>query len=329
MSKIFFKGATSDRENRPLRAGDRVKYTVSKRLSPTRAIIHFLGKKVIADIPVSAPSKGMAIVRSVGEQIELYFPPKEEKTSISLSPISNERRMLLESGIKADEANVSYLKTTLRLIGDKLDNQWKAFLLSLIGKSIYLSPERIMNLMKPYWKNILLWLSERKKANTSVNITDKLIKLSSFRPEKEVIDTSLYSYLKSNGNIAIWILLFDTLTCDDEKKDAEEIETLILRLLLNKDKNSVLIPFFMLTSNSLRFVQYSEDGKNASFKAFGKDGEEIVEISLNPENERFRIELSFKSASLYNAFVKRKGNLTTSLKEKDIGTPFYITECLR
>lgn len=330
MNNIYFKLEPDNSNRPPLKVGDKVRYTVLKRINPSKAVIHFHGKKLMADIPGNYPEKGFAVVKRLGPPVELSFLDGKNskqktvsapvyKAGAELVEVDGARAFLLERGVKADKANVEYLLRMRKYLGAKFSGKATDTLVAFMGKKHFPSAERFEDFISGrFFRDLFSVL--RKNANGKSAVADKLIKLTWDKTKLRTrnLASSVKAAVSENGFAALWMLLFEVL--DESDADSfRRLKELLNLLSANKKENSQLdykvFPFLMDLGTGqnygmLELFTFRENGKQKRelcFRIFEEDGGELIELSVKDENGVWKIEAALSDEKVYAAMKEEEG----------------------
>lgn len=288
-----------------IRTGDSVQYTVIRRLSPEKAVIKFLGRNVVAAISTDQPDRGRAVIRSVGERIELVLKPiKRPPAPDVVRSVPPEQSLLLAHGVKADARNIDYLATVMKHIGVRLTDSDKAFVLSLIGKGIYLSPERLERIVDRRTPLRIRDALREGKDDDLFSLFSRVsvIELGERFPE------ALSEYVCANGQFLLWVFMLGT-----GDRDARE-QTEMLAMNSGSD---LLLPLFIKADDAIHFVEMRYRGRGTKHDAITftvmDEARPRVAITFVRGRGRYDIALAFHDEELYARYVTCRDALTRSL----------------
>ncbi|MBI4976807.1 MAG: hypothetical protein HZC28_04955 [Spirochaetes bacterium] len=331
MSVIYFdSGVVHDNTVRAKAVpGSTVAYTLIRRLSPDKAIIHVFGKNVLADIPADYPDRGRARVSTVGSRIELTLL-KEQKSAPAAATASgataafpDERAILLANGVKADTANAEYLATITKHL-PAMSMAEKALLMSLIARGIYPSAERLelffSHAVPLRLRDTLLRMKGQTGKDIKADALKKLYAEASIIPLDRSAPEKMAAYVGNNGYFALLAFLLGLIQ-DENAHDMAD--TLSYNKPSPKD-GQIMLPFFIEYNGDIHFVEFhyakERGGKKETlrFSAY-EDDEHAVDISFTRENGGYAILLAFLNRGLYELAEPRLAVLSRRLSESGFG----------
>ena len=310
-----------------IRPGDSVQYTVIRRLSPEKAVIKFLGRNVVAAISTDYPDRGRAIIRSVGSRIELSIvaPGKKAAPAETVRVKPPEQGMLLAAGVKADARNIDYLTTVLRHLGTQMTDADRAFVISLIGKGLHLSIERLDRMFS---RKIPLRIRDALRSADDNDVElDALFKRTSVLELGGKFPEALSDYVQANGQFILWAFMLG-----QHDKDGSAREHLG-SLSANSDA-SLILPIFIAIDGTIHLVEmrYHRDrhGTKRDTVRFSviDDERSRVDITFERDRSNYVITLGFHDSALYDRYGTYRDELSRALAECFRGTFTFSVRAL-
>lgn len=344
MAEIFFDAPSPPPENArgltPLRKGETVEYVLTKRLSPSKAVVHIRGAPVIAEIPAGYPERGTAVVTNVGAKITLALTHRHEtrfeEGAVTVAPPDSVlAKTLIAHGLKPNEENIRYLAALLRLASPPLSERDLHFTLSLMRKDLYIPLERL----EPFFNGAPLLAARdalRKSAHGNSSQADKFITLT----EEAVIARlghanaahTLQRAVKENGFWYIFALLFNEDAGDDAL--SQNAKRFLEAFAWNKKgpkgkPGSYAIPLFFEAEGVLEagvlILERKGNGNESEFSIdLYKNEERIVTITVIPKEGNAVVNLEFYDAVLFRRYCKAKRALEQALE----GMAITLSEAL-
>ena len=277
-----------------IKEGDILPYSIIRRIDNEKALVRIMGKKLLANMGKNISDEGFAKVVSINDQVMLsvikgdkdnYIDSVIIKGNVGLSKeIFN---MLIDAGLKGNSKNILYLETILKHL-PHLNNIEHRFIFTAMSKEVYFTVDefrKIFNalIFKSIFENI-------KSDNKSHFNSDDISMLSVPVLNGNIDAKDLSEYLLKNGNMSLWLMLFEKL-----HKDLDTNSNILFCKLLALNKKSK----FFKENVYLFPIPFMMEGKLLEVNMFvdGLDGDESKKTFI------FRVcddELLFFDIKIYN-----------------------------
>lgn len=350
-----------DRHNKPLKEGEVVKYTVTKRISPERAIVTIRGRQLLADISMDKSDKGVAKVLSIGKQLYLSIESKNGEETIQITsnnlPKNNaSNTILLERGIKASVQNVNYLETVLKYMPD-INAKHLNVVLSYISNGIYPTIDELFSIFDGSLFKIIreIFMRKNKKTDNLLNdvlgkkvneneiSVENLMLLSNQVANTSKLDFSMFETVVSNGHFAFWMMIFDILRQEEDGNLSENVRNLINVLSANRrskfsKKNVYLIPLYIDIDGKECFVEmflhdskgrYEEHGGQSvmDMNVYDENNDVMCEIRVEKQGSFYKIIVYLSNEDLYLLYKNNEKTLLSELEKID-GIKIEVLACM-
>ncbi len=324
-----------NKKHKPFVEGENVKYVVTKRISSERAIITIRGQKLLADISIDKPDRGLAKIISVGSKVELKIEHNNKPNNIFIvnKIIDNDTaNMLLKEGIKASVQNIDYMSKIIKYFPN-LSHHHMRMVLSFMAKDVYPTMDQISLFFSDF---LLRTIREQitkyriKNINETLKNAEKLLELSkNIFADNFAIDRSIYNAIESNGYYAIFCMLFDMFEKEGDLDLLKALKDVLFRLSCNRKskflKHDVYaVPIFINVGGKDRFVEIFVSDDNGSERdesfLFGvecydaKNGA-LFAIFVKKDIANYKIEVNIFDESMYLKYKKTEFILNGKIDE--------------
>jgi len=317
-----------------IKEGDILPYSVIRRISNDKALVRILGKKLLANMGKDISDEGFLKVVSIKDQMMLSVIKNETEHYMDNVIIKEHTgtskeifNMLIDAGLKANNKNITYLETILKHLPNLNSIEIK-FIFQAISKEVYFTVYELKNIFNAsIFKSIF---DKVKNTNKDYFNSDNVGMLDIIVLNRGINAKDLSEYVLKNGNMSLWLMLFEKLHKDLDTNS----NILFLKLLaLNKKNkffksNVYLLPIPFLIGDKLLEVNMFVDGLDGDASKrtfiFRVCDDELLFFDIkiyNLEKSGFSILIYFYTEKLYSEYSSIKDDVNTGINaiEKKYG----------
>ena len=309
-----------------IKEGDILPYSIIRRIDNEKALVRILGKKLLANMGKNISDEGFAKVVSINDQVMLSVIKSDTDNYIDSVIIKGNTglskeifNMLFCAGLKGNSKNILYLETILKHLPN-LANTEHRFIFTAMSKEVYFT---VYELKKIFNASIFKSIFENVKNSSKKHFNSDNISMVSISVLNGNIDAKdLSEYVLKNGNMSLWLMLFEKL-----HKDLDTNSNILFCKLLALNKKSkffkenvYLLPIPFMIDDKLLEVNMFVDGLNGdeSKKTFTfrvcDDDILFFDIKIyNLEKSRFNILICFYTEKLYNDYSSIKDDVDIAI----------------
>ncbi len=335
---IFETSKNADKNTKLFTEGENVKYVVTKRLSPEQAIITIKGQKLLADISVDKPDRGIAkVILSFGKlELKIENPSQKTTSTYTQNIESNEIvQILIQNSIKATAENIDYMQKVLKYFPN-MNKYHLGLIFSFMSKNMYPT----INQLSAFFSDLLLkdlkqQLDKYVNKHKTISFNEKLNNVDNSLNDiyaklfknNTTIDKALYNAIQNNGYYTALLLLLDMFDKQDDIDIVNTLKDIILRLSTNRkskfQKSNVYSVAILIDIDGRdRFIEiFVSDNSEIDKDDFilgsicYDDNEVLFNVFIKEVLDGYKIEVNIFDERLYLNCQKTENVLENNIKE--------------
>ena len=309
-----------------IKEGDILPYSIIRRIDNEKALVRIMGKKLLANMGKGISDEGFAKVVSIKDQVMLSVIKSDTDNYIDSVILKGNHglskeifNMLIDAGLKGNSKNILYLETILKHLPN-LNNTELGFIFTAISKEIYFTVDELKKIFKSsIFKSIF---DNIKSNNKSYFNSDNISTLGIPVFNGNIDAKDLSEYVLKNGNMSLWLMLFEKLHKDLDTNS----NILFLKLLsLNKKskffkENVYLLPIPFIIDDKLLEVNMFVDGLDGDESKktfiFRVCDDELLFFDIkiyNLDESGFNVSICFYTEKLYNDYSSIKDDVNIAI----------------